>query len=480
MTKSSPLNNSSQLSARFLILFIISVDTILVIFSDLAAFTLRFGTDIVSPPPKNFFAYLQISVFIIVLRLLCFYIFGFYNSLRSKTNYEIVTNTFRATTTSSLIIIVIAFYTRALAYPRTVILISWALTTAFLIIWHITVQAILELIWKGSNVNFLVIGTDKEAQRTGLHLSKDATMKNRLVGYVRLPGEPKADNTCDNELILGSLENLGEIIGRHSINEVIIATERITSTELSNIARAAAGKNVVLKLLPGIYEAVIGNIVHSSVSSGNTLSSIMVSPIHTTYSYYRGLKRILDLVFSFIIFAIFWPVMILAAILIKLTSPGPVFYVQERMGLNGRRFKIYKFRTMHKDAEEDSGPIWAVRDDARITPLGKLLRLSRIDELPQLLFNVIPNDMSLIGPRPERQHFIDELMKNIPFYAERLSVKPGITGWAQVNYKYAATIDESKEKLLLDIFYIKNMSFALDAWIFIKTIWIIVQEKGAQ
>jgi lipopolysaccharide/colanic/teichoic acid biosynthesis glycosyltransferase len=134
---------------------------------------------------------------------------------------------------------------------------------------------------------------------------------------------------------------------------------------------------------------------------------------------------------------------------------------------------------MYIDAEEISGPVWAVQNDARITPLGRFLRLSRWDELPQLI-NVIKNDMSLVGPRPERPYFVDKLINEIPFYTERLTVKPGITGWAQVTGTYADSLEDNKEKLLSDIFYIKNMSFSLDVWIFFKTIWTIIQEKGAQ
>ncbi|MFH1996951.1 MAG: sugar transferase [Candidatus Omnitrophota bacterium] len=480
MTRSSPLAKLIHPTTGLFILTVIVIDLILVVFSDLAAFTLRFGTDIVNPPPANFFAYLRISALIIILRLACFYIFGFYHNIRSKSNYEIITNTFRATVSSSVIIIVIAFYTRALAYPRTVILISWALTTSSVILWHIFVQSIIEIAWKGSRINFLVIGTDREAHRIGLHLSKDASTTNCLVGYVRLPTEEKHGDTCDTDLVLGTIDSLGAIIADHSVDEVMVAAEKISSDELSVVARAVSGKNVTLKLLPGIYEAAIGNIINSPVVAGNIISSIMVSPVHAASDCYHGLKRILDLVFSFLILFFFWPIMILAAVLIKLTSKGPVLFEQERVGLNGHRFMMCKFRTMYENAEEDSGPVWAALNDPRITPFGKFLRLSRLDELPQVVFNVIRNEMSLVGPRPERPYFVEELMREIPFYAERLSVKPGITGWAQVNYKYAGTVEESREKFLLDIFYLKNMSFALDFWIFLKTLWTIIQEKGAQ
>ena len=171
--------------------------------------------------------------------------------------------------------------------------------------------------------------------------------------------------------------------------------------------------------------------------------------------------------------------MVLIAVAIKSTSPGPVLYKQERTGRNGEPFQVMKFRSMRTDAEKTSGPVWAQADDPRVTPIGKWLRKLRLDELPQFL-NVIKGEMSFVGPRPERPHFVDDLKEQIPFYDLRHSVRPGITGWAQVCYSYGATIEDSKVKLEYDLFYIKNNSISFDCLILFQTIKIMLFGKGAR
>jgi lipopolysaccharide/colanic/teichoic acid biosynthesis glycosyltransferase len=171
--------------------------------------------------------------------------------------------------------------------------------------------------------------------------------------------------------------------------------------------------------------------------------------------------------------------MILVALLIKLTSRGPVLYRQQRVGRNGCLFTLYKFRSMRADAEIDTGAVWASPDDPRITPLGRWLRRLRLDELPQFI-NILRGDMCLVGPRPERPEFVSVLSRKIPFYRQRLCIKPGITGWAQINHKYGDSIEDTIVKLEYDLYYIKNLSLRLDAYIMFQTIKVIVLSRGAQ
>ncbi|MCM8761566.1 MAG: sugar transferase [Candidatus Omnitrophica bacterium] len=185
-----------------------------------------------------------------------------------------------------------------------------------------------------------------------------------------------------------------------------------------------------------------------------------------------------DIILSLFLLIITIPLMIAAALLIKITSPaGPVLYLQKRTGLNGRPFIMYKLRTMQPNAEKKR-PRWAKAGDLRVLPVGRILRRFRIDELPQL-FNVLKGDMSLIGPRPERPFFTSKLMRSIPFYARRLQIKPGLTGWAQVNYQYTDTEKGAREKLLYDLFYIQNASLALDFLIALKTFRVVLTGRGA-
>jgi len=480
MTESSRyLPNKGVFAYRkFFTLLVLLLDLALVVFMDLTAFSLRYGTDIAHPPARNFLAYLEIAKYIIALRILCFYIFGFYRNIASKTLFNIIVSTIKAVTASSIIAIVVAFYFRAFAYPRTVIFLSWVITAFVIIIWRILLQNAISYFSKGPVGNTIIIGTDKQAYRLGMHFGKDAATNVKLAGFIKLsPGENN-EKLEDSGEILGSLEDLEGIVDKYSVNEIIVATQNISRQQILRVFGVLAGRNVILKLLPDIYEAAIGNIVISSEDFSSGPSGVLITPLEVSDSWYRGLKRVLDLAFSVLMLVFFLPVMLVVAGLIKITSYGPVIFKQERIGLNGRKFTMYKFRTMHKDAEDDSGPVWAANNDPRITPLGRFLRFSRLDELPQLI-NVIKNDMSLVGPRPERPYFVDKLIKEIPFYSERLTVKPGITGWAQVTSPYADTLEENKEKLLKDIFYIKNMSLSLDVLIFLKTIWTIIQEKGA-
>jgi exopolysaccharide biosynthesis polyprenyl glycosylphosphotransferase len=193
----------------------------------------------------------------------------------------------------------------------------------------------------------------------------------------------------------------------------------------------------------------------------------------------RFVKRMLDLSFSIILAIVSAPLMALTAIAIRLDSPGPMLYSQERVGENGAVFKIYKFRSMRTDAEMAGKPIWARDNDDRITRVGRFARKTRLDELPQL-WNVMRGDMSFVGPRPERPFFVDQLAQEIPFYLQRHAVKPGLTGWAQVKYQYGSTVEDAMEKLRYDLYYIKHLSIIFDLTIVLDTVKVILFGKGAK
>jgi exopolysaccharide biosynthesis polyprenyl glycosylphosphotransferase len=193
----------------------------------------------------------------------------------------------------------------------------------------------------------------------------------------------------------------------------------------------------------------------------------------------RAIKRGVDLSIAMALIALTFPLMLLVSILIKLESRGPILYRQQRVGLHGRPFVIYKFRSMRHDAEVAGIPQWATIGDPRVTRIGRFTRYTRIDELPEL-FNVLRGDMSLIGPRPERPYFVDQLVAQVPFYAQRHCVKPGITGWAQINAPYGASLEDARDKLRYDLYYVKNRSFLLDLWILACTVQVVLFREGAR
>jgi sugar transferase (PEP-CTERM system associated) len=207
-------------------------------------------------------------------------------------------------------------------------------------------------------------------------------------------------------------------------------------------------------------------------------SSLIFSNGFKGSAIFKKIKRYTDIVISILSLAIFLPVSLLVAMAIKLDSKGPVFYEQDRVGEDGKVFNLFKFRSMRVDAE-DNGPVWAMVDDYRVTRVGRIIRKLRLDEIPQMI-NVIKGDMSFVGPRPERPFFVEKLTDEIPFYSHRHSVKPGITGWAQLYYPYGASKEDALEKLKYDLYYIKNMSPLMDLTIVLETIKVVFFGKGAR
>ena len=271
----------------------------------------------------------------------------------------------------------------------------------------------------------------------------------------------------------GSIENLEELISKYNVQEIIIALDKENHDVLVEVISKTEGKGIKLKIVPDLYEILSGQARTSQIY-GMPLIDIMPELMP---EWEKKLKRLLDILISFILLVISLPVVIISAIAIKLDSKGSVFFKQERSGMNGKSFKMVKFRSMFQDAEKHTGPVWSQKDDPRITRSGKILRKLRIDEIPQM-YNVLKGEMSLVGPRPERPFFVEKLSEQIPYYKRRLKVRPGITGWAQVKHKYDESIEDVKIKLRYDLFYIENMSIRMDMKILFRTIFVVIFGKG--
>ncbi len=293
---------------------------------------------------------------------------------------------------------------------------------------------------------------------------------NQFVGFVNLNG---IDKLLENKIpYLGHVDQLEEIIANYHIEEIIIALESTEHERLKNIISRINGENIVIKVLPDMYDILSG-----SVKLNNIFGALLMEVNAEVMPYWqRVAKRLFDIFFSVIAIILLIPVYIFLTIAVKISSPGPILFFQERIGLNGKPFKIIKFRTMYVDAEK-TGPQLSSTDDPRITPIGKFMRKARLDEFPQF-FNVLKGDMSLVGPRPERQFFIDQIKVREPQFLELTKVRPGITSWGQVKYGYAENVDQMIQRMKFDLLYLRNRSIALDLKILMHTVLIIVKAKG--
>jgi exopolysaccharide biosynthesis polyprenyl glycosylphosphotransferase len=293
---------------------------------------------------------------------------------------------------------------------------------------------------------------------------------NQFVGFVNLNG---IDKLLENKIpYLGHVDQLEKIIAENRIEEIIIALESTEHERLKTIISRINGENIVIKVLPDMYDILSG-----SVKLNNIFGALLMEVNAEVMPYWqRVAKRLFDIFFSLIAIVLLIPVYIFLTIAVRLSSPGPILFFQERIGLNGKPFKIIKFRTMYIDAEK-AGPQLSSTDDPRITPIGKFMRKARLDEFLQF-FNVLKGDMSLVGPRPERQFFIDQIKVREPQFLELTKVRPGITSWGQVKYGYAENVDQMIQRMKFDLLYLRNRSIALDLKILLHTVMIIVKAKG--
>lgn len=351
---------------------------------------------------------------------------------------------------------------------RFLILIYWGLLIITVSTGRVLIRSFqMTMLQKGIGLrNSIIVGTGKRGLELETLLNKFPQLGYKFNGYVSI------SNTVIINNYLGNIDSLKKIISDMNISEVLIALEERDKEKLFDIIRSCQETEVNLKIMPDTYEIVSG------LAKTNQLYGvpfIEVMPEIMPYSS-KLFKRVLDVAFSSILLFILLPILLIIIIIIKLTTKGPVFYLQQRVGKNSKLFNMYKFRSMVKDAEE-YGPEWAGENDPRITGIGRIIRKVYLDEIPQL-FNVLKNDMSIVGPRPERPYFVEILSKEIPYYYKRLSVKPGITGWAQIKHKYDSTLDDVREKLKFDFYYIENMSLKLDFKIMVNTFLVIIFMKG--
>jgi sugar transferase (PEP-CTERM system associated) len=372
---------------------------------------------------------------------------------------------------STVVLWVLYYLFPVLLIGRGVFGISLLLIAVFLIAWHTLLRVYLRR--RKPNSNVLVLGTGRLARELVTEIVRHPELGLQIKGFA--DDDPALVGvSIVNPIVLGLCSELPRLVTENNVDRIVVEFQdrrgRLPLKELLYFKT----RGIAIEEATTVYERVTGKIALENLKP----SWMIFNPGFQVSKRLLLQKRVFSIVLSTALLIVFSPVMLLLMLLIKLDSKGPVFYRQQRVGKDGRLFTLWKFRSMRQDAEAKSGAVWAAQDDPRVTRVGRFMRRTRLDELPQL-YNIFVGDMSLVGPRPERPRFVEQLTEAIPYYGLRHSIKPGITGWAQIHYNYANSIEQTTEKLQYDLFYIKNMSLLLDTLVIFETIKTVLVKKGS-
>ncbi len=408
--------------------------------------------------------------------IVIFLFFGMYRERHASSRFDELVSLAKVVTIGVLIL-VFSIFTNTLRAGASVsiILLYWASVLGLTSSGRIVVRSVQkELILRGYGTHkALVVGWSDQVERIHEDLARYPAAGLQIVGAIRLGQKASRNRTESGANGVHAVDALPSMIDELEIQDVLIALGSDDHRELAEVLRLCDGKSVKLKIVPDFY-SIIGGMARTEHIYGLPLIEVFPMPMP---AWEQSTKRLFDIGVSLVVLVAGLPLWILLAISIRLTSVGPAIYRQRRVGRSGRTFTMYKFRTMRRDAEAITGPVWATKDDPRYTPVGRWLRKLRLDEMPQL-WNVLKGDMSLVGPRPERPYFVGQFVQEIPLYNRRHRVKPGITGWAQVKWRYDSSLDDVRQKVKYDLFYIENMSLRMDFKILFRTIRAVVSGGG--
>jgi exopolysaccharide biosynthesis polyprenyl glycosylphosphotransferase len=433
-----------------------------------------FGIEIPIELNTDFF----LGLFIIPLFWLTFYyITGFYKNIYRRSRLIELGQTFL----TSIVGVVVIFFVLILDdyiksyknyYQLFFILLALHFTLTYFFRLVLTTRTIHKIHSRQFGFNTLIVGSDEKALKIYKAMTTmERTPGNRFVGFINVENN---NHSVLSEFIpkLGEVADIEKVVEEQKIEEIIIALETTEHKRLSEILTIVENRQMTIWGIPDLYDFLSGMV------KINTIYSVPLIKISNGLmsGWQENVKRLIDVSFSLLVLVLFSWVYITIAFLIKITSKGPIFYSQERIGRFGRPFTIYKFRSMVANAEPD-GPALSGKEDGRITPLGNFMRKTHLDELPQF-YNVLIGDMSIVGPRPERRYFIDQIVKRAPYYTHLHKLRPGITSWGQVKYGYASNVDEMLERLQYDMIYLKNISIYVDFKILIYTLIVSFKGKG--
>jgi sugar transferase (PEP-CTERM system associated) len=413
------------------------------------------------------------TVLIAFVVQVCLYYTDLYDLRVVADRRELVVRTLQALGVTSLILAVVYFWFPALIVGRGVFMLATVLVVAAVMGWRVAFA------WLSRRARprerLLLVGTGQASVELARELhERREELGVDIIGFVD-PAPAAVGQPALNPGIVGAIEDIPGIVQKACVDRVVVSlADARGKLPMDRLLEMKLKDGVRFDHLASVYEEYTGKIAVENLRP----SWLIFSEGFRRNRWLTAAKRASDAALAAVGLLVALPVMLVVGLAVKMTSPGPVLYRQQRVGQHGRVFTIHKFRSMLADAEAETGAVWSRPDDARVTPVGRFLRRTRLDEFPQLM-NVLLGDMSFVGPRPERPEFVAELTQQIPFYGLRHVVKPGITGWAQVRYTYAASVVDAMEKLQYDLFYIKNLSIALDAYVLLETIKTVLVRRGS-
>jgi sugar transferase (PEP-CTERM system associated) len=403
---------------------------------------------------------------------MCLYYADLYELRVSSDRRELFMGIVQALGATSFLLAAIYFFFPSLIVGRGVFVASSILVLLFVAGWRVTFEWLTRQV--APRERLLLVGTGPAAVGLARELfGRRQELGVEIVGFVD-PDPSRVGAPVINPGVIGTIEDIPSIVRARGVDRVVVSLADARGKLPMDKLLEMKLDGVSFDHLASVYEELTGKIAVENLRP----SWLIFSEGFRKSRLVRSAKRLMDLCVALAGLLIAGPIMAVVAVAVKATSPGPVVYRQERVGQHGRVFTVLKFRSMRADAEAQTGAVWASKNDSRVTPIGRFLRRTRLDELPQL-FNVLKGDMSFVGPRPERPEFVKQLTERIPFYGQRHIIRPGLTGWAQVRYTYGSSVEDALEKLQYDLFYIKNLSIPLDLFIVFSTIKTVILRRAA-
>lgn len=407
--------------------------------------------------------------------LLLYMFFGLYRPWHAESRFDELVTVFKTVSIGVVVLFFAIFIddtlTRDPQRSRLLILAYWAMLIAATGGGRVIYRTVVKRLTLSGRMTrrTLIVGSVEESRELFELVEQAPLLGLSVVGFVSTGPVERSTRVPH----LGDIGELEEAIQREKVEEVLVALPSTEHDLLLDIIGKCSASSVRIKIRPDMYDIISGQARTNQIHG---VPLIEITP-QLMPPWERTVKRVMDIVVSLLVITLGMPLWLLIALAIRIDSRGPVLYRQERVGKNGRVFSILKFRSMRSDAEKHSGPTWADKKDPRVTRVGRILRRTHLDEIPQFV-NILDGEMSLVGPRPERPFFVEQFVREIPLYRRRLNVRPGLTGWAQVKHKYDASMEDVRMKLRFDLFYIENMSLRMDMKILFHTVFRVILAKG--